>query len=115
MDTGIVDKFVTDGAGRILDVPIVGAICILLAVVLWWRDKMARQDMADLSKLLRGDLKEEQDAHDQTTEKLRTALLDRLADAQAYGRIGETVREQLKASDASLRQFMDFVEKRERG
>lgn len=111
----MVDQLVTEGAGKIYDVGVIGVVCVMLAIALYFRDKWARTDLKTQETVYRADLKEEREAHDKTTEALRQALLERVADSQAYGKIGETVREQLKASDISIRQFIEFIKERERG
>jgi hypothetical protein len=108
------DQIIADGASKMYDVGAIGVVCVILMISLWWRDKMARADLKALDDLHRADLKAEQAAHDKTLEVLRQTLLDRLADSQAYGKIGETVRDQLKVSDALIRQFIDLFKERDR-
>lgn len=88
------DATVTEATKSILDVGVVGAICILLMVVLVWREKIYRSD-----------LKDEREAHQETREK-------HLEDVKHFAMIGESVRDQMKTQVQTFQNVIDLFKTR---
>lgn len=78
------DALITDSGQRILDVGVIGAVCILLIAVLIIRERMYRSDLKSWEK------------------QLDDAKKEHLNDVKRYAEIGETIREYIKGQTMSL-------------
>jgi hypothetical protein len=90
------DTIVTDAARSFFDVGVVGSLCIILALVIWYQDKRHRAE-----------LKEEREAHQRTREA-------QIVEIRQFANLGESIRDQQKATESTIQTFLDFVKERER-
>jgi hypothetical protein len=88
------DAQLTEASKSILDVGVIGAICLLLIAALIIRERMWRADM-----------KAERDAHQETRE-------EHLADVKHFAMIGESVRDQMKTQVQAFQNVIDLFKTR---
>ena len=82
-------------AGRsILDVGVIGAVCLLLIAAIVWHVRISRAD-----------LKAEREAHKATLDAYLKSIKE-------YASIGESIRDQMAASEATMRAVLDVVKER---
>lgn len=90
---------IVSGAGKsILDVGVIGAVCILLIVALAWVVRTWRLDVA----AVRQELQDERKAHLETREAW-------LEDVKEYAAIGESVRDQMRALITLYNSTMEVI------
>lgn len=90
------DVLVTEAGRSIIDVGVVGAVCIMLIAALVWKEHISRRD-----------LREEREAHKATLDAYLTSI-------KQYASIGESIRDQMAASEATMRAVLDLVKERNR-
>jgi len=101
------DTIVTDAARSIIDVGVVGSLCIILALVIWWQDKRHRAEIACTRTELKAELKAEQDAHQRTRDA-------QIAEIRHFTTLGESIRDQQKATETAIERMIDWVKERDR-
>ncbi|MFD2235922.1 hypothetical protein [Aureimonas populi] len=90
------DPLTLEASRQFLDWGPPGALIILLMAVIVFQHRVHRSDV-----------KGEQDAHQKTREA-------HLADIRAFATIGESIREQQRASEAAINRVLDLVSERDR-
>lgn len=90
------DTIVTDAARSFFDVGVVGSLCVMLALVIWYQDKRHRAE-----------LKEEREAHQRTREA-------QIVEIRNFATLGEAIRDQQKATEAAILTVVELVKERSR-
>ena len=90
------DALITDAGRSILDYGVIGAICLILMGVIWFREKQHRTDLT-----------KEQDSH----QKTREAQLDEVRKMAA---LGETMRDQMRSVVATMEMLAEIIKDRAR-
>lgn len=84
-----------DASGKFIDAGILGALVVILMSVIILQYRAHRVDM-----------KEKEAAHQKTREA-------HLADIRAFATIGESIREQQRATEAAITTVLDLVKERD--
>lgn len=90
------DTIVTDAARSFFDVGVVGSLCVILALVIWYQDKRHRAE-----------LKDEREAHQETREA-------QIVEIRQFATLGESIRDQQKATEAAIQTVLDLIKERDR-
>lgn len=90
------DTIVTEATKSFFDVGVVGSLCVILALVIWYQDKRHRAE-----------LKDEREAHQQTREA-------QIVEIRQFATLGESIRDQQKATETAILTVLDLLKERDR-
>lgn len=97
-----------DAAGKVTNAdPILGSVCVVLAIVIGALFFISRKDARELRKEYEGRLLEEKTDHEETRGKLITSI-------ERFAALGEAMRDQSKSFENTLNTAVEIMRERTR-